>query len=99
MCTNRKQRSPLLSIHTRIQDESLCAEISDTGPGIPDELRFRIFEPFFSNKSHQYGGNGLGLTRAQEIVNSHAGTLDLDLHYHQGARFIVRLPIHPASSL
>jgi C4-dicarboxylate-specific signal transduction histidine kinase len=94
MCINRGQE-PVLSIRTYTEDELVCAEITDNGTGIPEELRFRIFEPFFSTKLGRAGaGKGLGLTRVQEIINNHAGTLTLDPHYRQGTRFVVCLPIH-----
>ncbi|MCV6637777.1 nitrogen fixation negative regulator NifL [Candidatus Albibeggiatoa sp. nov. NOAA] len=94
MCENRQKREPELSIRTFERNEQVCAEITDNGAGIPEELRFRVFEPFFTTKVGQAGGKGLGLTRVQEIINNHAGTLTLDPHYKQGTRFVVCLPIH-----
>jgi len=94
MCEHRNQRTPLLSIRTYLANDMLCAVVADNGPGIPSALRFKVFEPFFTSKSHRYASKGLGLTRVQEIINAHAGTLDLDPDYQQGARFTVCLPAH-----
>lgn len=94
MCESRHQREPELLVRTFDDGEQICAEITDNGIGIPEELRFRVFEPFFTTKVGRAGGKGLGLTRVQEIINNHAGTLTLDPHYKQGTRFVVCLPIH-----
>lgn len=94
MCEHRNQRTPLLSIRTYTADNMICAIVADNGPGIPSALRFKVFEPFFTSKSHRYASKGLGLTRVQEIINAHAGTLDLDPTEKHGARFTVCLPAH-----
>jgi signal transduction histidine kinase len=69
-------------------------EFTDTGPGIPDDLRERIFEPFFTTKPVGEG-TGLGLDLSWRIVtNKHHGDLRV-APSDQGARFQIRLPIHP----
>jgi signal transduction histidine kinase len=60
--------------------------IEDTGPGIPESLRFKIFEPFFTTKKRRAG---MGLATVQETVNLHAGTIHIDPHYTRGCRFII----------
>jgi two-component system, NtrC family, sensor kinase len=62
----------------------------DTGPGIPENRRNDIFEPFFSTKE---GGTGLGLTVSYNIVTAHGGTLDLMNEHEPGACFRLFLPI------
>jgi two-component system NtrC family sensor kinase len=62
----------------------------DTGPGIPEDKRENIFEPFFSTKE---GGTGLGLTVSYNIVTAHGGTLDLMQGSKSGARFRLFLPM------
>jgi PAS domain S-box-containing protein len=64
--------------------------VSDTGPGVPDELRERIFYPFFSTKER---GSGVGLAMAQKVVSSHGGVLELESAGGAGATFRVRLPV------
>jgi signal transduction histidine kinase len=63
--------------------------IGDTGPGVPADLRNRIFYPFFSTKD---GGSGVGLAKAQKVVTSHGGTIELESEPGRGATFRVRLP-------
>jgi len=64
--------------------------ISDTGPGIPDEVRARIFEPFFTTKKT---GTGLGLAVAYGIVERHHGTIRIDSARGKGTTFTVSVPI------
>lgn len=69
--------------------------IEDTGPGIAENLRVKVFEPFFSTKN---GGRrrhtGMGLTMAQEVINQHHGLIRIDAFYHDGCRMLIQLPIH-----
>jgi signal transduction histidine kinase len=69
--------------------------ISDSGPGIPQELRERIFYPFFTTKE---GGSGLGLANAQKVVLSHAGSIEPETGPGLGSSFCVRLPAAEAES-
>jgi len=79
-----------LFIRARGLDNGVEIEFEDTGPGIPDELRSNIFEPFFSTKD---GGTGLGLTVSYNIVTAHGGTLDIVKGNGQGACFRLYLPM------
>jgi two-component system NtrC family sensor kinase len=74
-------------------DDELEIAISDTGPGVPEELRSRIFEPFFSTKS-EGKGTGLGLAVVYGIVQRHGGRITLESPPGGGARFRIRLPVH-----
>lgn len=69
-----------------------CTEVNieDSGPGIPHEMRFRIFQPFFTTKGARHPG--LGLAMAQDIVARHGGTIDVDPEYRKGCRMRVQLP-------
>jgi signal transduction histidine kinase len=67
----------------------LC--FSDTGPGVPEELGDRIFEPFFTHGKRE--GAGLGLSIARRIVEEHGGELWVENHKETGATFVVSLPI------
>jgi len=65
--------------------------VSDSGPGVPAEIRSRVFEPFFTTKGNR-GGTGVGLSLCLNIVASHGGRLHLDDTSGGGATFIVELP-------
>ncbi len=73
--------------------EYACLMISDDGPGVPSELRTRIFEPFFSTKESGQGA-GLGLATAYAILQRHGGRIELGPLQGQGACFVVYLPLH-----
>jgi len=64
--------------------------ISDTGPGIPDEVRVRIFEPFFTTKKT---GTGLGLAVAYGIIQRHHGEIRIETSRGRGTTFIISVPI------
>jgi signal transduction histidine kinase len=68
----------------------LVFTVADTGPGIPDELRERVFYPFFTTKQ---SGSGVGLAQAQKIVVGHGGRLELSSESGRGSTFRVRLPL------
>jgi len=74
-----------------------CAlEIDDDGPGIPDSLQQRVFEPFFrteASRNRDTGGIGLGLTTVRAIVLDHGGSIELQNRKEGGLRVIVSLPL------
>jgi len=64
--------------------------ISDTGSGIPPELREKIFRLYFTTKQ---GGSGIGLAMTFRIVQLHDGTIDFNSEPGKGTTFVIRLPI------
>jgi signal transduction histidine kinase len=71
----------------------VVVRVSDTGPGMPEEIRRRIFEPFFSTKDD---GTGLGLCIAARIMARHKGRLLLESSNHEGTTFAIHVPAAPA---
>ncbi len=67
--------------------------VEDSGPGIADDLRYQVFQPFFTTKGAAKQHLGLGLAMAQEVVSRHGGTVDIDPAYHTGCRVRVQLPL------
>ena len=66
-------------------------EFKDTGCGIPEDIRDRIFEPLFTTKE-EGKGTGLGLSISRDIVESHGGNIELESMPGRGASFTIRLP-------
>ena len=62
--------------------------VADTGPGIPPEIRDRIFQPFFTTK---HNGTGLGLAIIKGIVSAHRGNIKVE-YYTPGTIFYIQLP-------
>ena len=72
------------------QGDTLVVRVEDSGPGIPEDLRERIFEPFMSSKQN---GTGLGLSVSYGVIEAHKGKLELIPSQHEnGACFEIRLP-------
>lgn len=76
-------------------DGIVLLQVGDTGTGIPEEVRDRIFDPFFSTKN-ETKGVGLGLAVVFGIVRRHGGTVSVESAPHEGATFTLRLPRRPA---
>lgn len=83
-------REPLLPETSSKREDFLTISIRDDGPGIPDEVRDRIFVPFFTTKKE---GTGIGLPLAQKIVYAHKGVLDIVSETGKGTEFIIKLPV------
>jgi nitrogen fixation negative regulator NifL len=82
--SRRAQRE--LRLTTRTLEDSVEVIIQDNGPGLPAADRLKAFEPFFVGWRRRRGRAGMGLALAQEIVNQHEGTIEIDEAYHDGCR-------------
>jgi two-component system nitrogen regulation sensor histidine kinase NtrY len=67
----------------------MTVHCTDSGPGIPDDLKERLFIPYFSTKG---SGRGLGLAIVHRIISEHAGMIKVEDNIPQGTRFIIELP-------
>ena len=85
----------VLAIHSGLSEDggSLEISVSDTGHGLTDEIRERLFLPFYSTKQR---GTGLGLSIAAKIVQEHGGSIRAEANSPKGARFLLRLPLTEA---
>ena len=84
-----------IRLETRVEDGAIVVRVSDTGEGIPPEIRSRIFDPFFTTKPMGVG-TGLGLSISHRIVTKMGGELTVEDRRGPGATFRVRLPITEA---
>jgi PAS domain S-box-containing protein len=79
-----------LRVTLRREGENATLEVEDGGPGIPAEIRDKIFNLYFTTKN---GGSGIGLAMAYRVVQLHNGSLEFDSIEGQGARFYLRFPL------
>lgn len=79
-------------VRTRLKNGWVRLEVEDDGPGVPPELRERIFDPFVTTKAAK-GRTGLGLAIVQNIVAAHQGRLWIEEAPSGGALFVVELPL------
>ncbi|HEU5097722.1 MAG TPA: PAS domain S-box protein [Roseiflexaceae bacterium] len=82
-----------LTVRTIAGPSVVVTEIEDSGVGIPDDIRPRLFEPFFTNKPN---GTGLGLSISAHIVTQHGGQIEVDSVAGQGSTFRIVLPYQPS---
>ena len=80
-----------LCVRTWREPEHVCIAVADTGPGIPQENRTKIFDTFFSTKGA--GGTGLGLAAVKNIMRRHSGEVVLTESDWKGAEFVLKFPL------
>jgi two-component system NtrC family sensor kinase len=86
--------SGTLTVQTRKTAEGVQVDLSDTGPGIPEEILDKIFDPFFTTKDSTEGlGMGLGLAISYGIIKNHNGDLRVSSSPLGGTTFSIRLPL------
>jgi len=92
--TAGKDYKPTVEVTTTQQNGSVLVSVKDNGTGIPDNIREKIMQPFFTTKPTGEG-TGLGLSLSYDIVvKGHGGTLDINSKEGEGAEFIVKLPLN-----
>lgn len=86
-----------ISVHAQLTADSVLISICDDGPGIPESMRERVFEPFSrleTSRDKQSGGYGLGLAIAARILQRHRGSIRVDNCAPHGACFKLQWPRH-----
>ncbi len=94
IASQKRSGNGKITIHTWFDSKNIYCSIADDGPGISQEIRTHIFEPFFSTKNPGQGkGRGLGLSICYDIItHKHEGTLTVDCLPEGGTVFIITLP-------
>lgn len=79
---------------TTLENNHVVIEFRDNGPGIPDSVKNKIFQPFFTTKPTGQGNTGLGLSISHDlIVIGHDGALEVDSRKNEFTAFTIRLPL------
>jgi signal transduction histidine kinase len=81
-----------VTIRTRPASDGVALEVADTGPGLTEEQRTRLFTPYYTTKK---GGTGLGLAIVQGIVSDHGGRISVESAPGRGTTFTLILPFTP----
>ncbi len=89
--TGRSRRE--VRISARRVGSDCRVTISDTGPGIPEGWRTKIFEPFVRVPGTVEPGSGIGLATVNRIVRAHGGDVEVTANGKEGVVFVVRLPL------
>ncbi len=84
-----------IKVAVNIRETTCQIAFTDTGPGIPAEIRSKIFTPFFTTKSR---GSGLGLPTAKRLIEAHDGQISIECPSTGGTTVLVRLPMEPTGS-
>jgi len=91
-------RGGTIHIHGHREGKQAVIDFADTGPGIPEHERGRVFEDFFTGTAPQTGplkGTGIGLSVVREFVQAHGGTVEIATGKFPGAHFRLYLPLEP----
>jgi hypothetical protein len=97
------QKKPgIITLHTSVsegdREQEVVIHIQDNGPGMSEEVRARLLDPFFTTKSVGKG-TGLGLSISHQIIEKHGGTLKCQSQPEQGATFSIQIPVKPTVML
>ncbi|MGD8694578.1 MAG: ATP-binding protein, partial [Syntrophobacterales bacterium] len=84
-----------ISTQSQGEDEVLIT-VEDNGAGIPEKIRQRIFDVFFSTKGSQ--GTGLGLAVTRKIIEEHGGVIEAESTPDEGSKFTITLPVGETAS-
>ena len=83
---------PVITVSTRKKRDTLEIHVQDNGAGVPEKIKAKIFQPFFTTKPAGEG-IGLGLSLSYDVVKMHGGELKLRSRPQKGAEFILQLPL------
>ena len=85
------KKDPMIWVRTKREGHKVLISVKDNGPGIPDNIKDKIFQPFFTTKPTGQG-TGLGLNLSYDIVKAHGGEIKVESADGAGTDFIVLLP-------
>ena len=82
---------PVVSVSTKKMDDRIEIKVTDNGNGIPESVKEKIFQPFFTTKPTGQG-TGLGLSLSYDIVKAHGGEIKVETKENEGTTFIIQFP-------
>jgi signal transduction histidine kinase len=82
---------PIVTVSTKRNGDKVLISVKDNGNGIPESIKEKIFQPFFTTKPTGQG-TGLGLSLSYDIVKAHGGELSVETKEREGSEFIIQLP-------
>ena len=86
------KHEPTVWVSTKKVGNKVLISVRDNGPGIPQKVLDKIFQPFFTTKPTGQG-TGLGLSLSYDILKAHGGELKVETKEREGTAFIIRLPV------
>jgi len=87
-----KSYNPVVSVSTEKLNDKIKISVKDNGTGIPEKIRDKIFQPFFTTKPTGQG-TGLGLSLSYDIIKAHGGEINISSQEDEGTSFYVTLPL------
>ncbi len=87
-----KEFQPTVSVSTKKTGDRVAITVKDNGGGIPEKIKEKIFQPFFTTKPTGQG-TGLGLSLSYDIVKAHGGEIKVEKKEGEGSEFIIQLPV------
>jgi C4-dicarboxylate-specific signal transduction histidine kinase len=78
-----------IGISSALEKERIIIQVADSGPGVPEEIAGRIFDPFFTERKD---GSGIGLSLCHRIISDHGGSLKVGVSAWGGALFTIDMP-------
>jgi len=90
---NQPGYEPTVSVSTKKEVNKVLVSVKDNGNGIPDKIKEKIFQPFFTTKPTGQG-TGLGLSLSYDIVKAHGGEIKVETEESQGTSFTILLPVN-----
>ncbi len=84
---------PVLTLSTKRIDNKIEISVKDNGNGVPQKIKDKIFQPFFTTKPTGQG-TGLGLSLSYDIIKAHGGEIKMESKEGEGSEFIIYLPVN-----
>jgi len=80
----------IIEVVSTVESQRIVVKVADSGPGVPANLKDKIFEPFYTTK---YDGTGIGLSLCHRIITDHGGSFEISTSKYGGAEFVIQAPL------